>query len=441
MQHFDVLVVGGGPAGAMAAAGILKAMPGAVVGIVDPDRDDNHRIGEALLTGTVMSLRDAGLDKVVSDAGFHQKIGASYVWGERREPWYVNYPKTEGDAYSPHFKNSEGFRRSIHVPRDRFDPLIRREIARRGAEIVRSKLRSVKVTNTTFGPAIVSVTTDDGQKLTAKRYIDASGHAHALARHVTKRVPVGAARIARYAYTSSIDWAKAQANGFDIHRTNIVSNELGWFWAIHLGEAGRNLTSLGFVSTPDVLSKLTFDNCTELFPQLSDFGIRSGYPSPRTFDDRPAESFYGHPDYSFACETLHGVNWSLAGDAAMFIDPILSQGVTLAVHYGFLRGQAAGRELLGESHAQYQVTEHYRREGAILRLVVGEWYSNNRAVGDWRMKSVMLSKDIYGQELDEASAFRWITNLENLRHDYDPYPEDERMNIWRNLGVARPDQE
>lgn len=436
MEHFDVLVVGGGPAGSLAAAGVLKANPSALVGLVDPDSDNRHRIGEALLTGTIMSLQDAGLDEAVADAGFHSKVGAAYVWGESREPWYVNYPRLDADDYPARFKDPTGYRQSVHVARDKFDPILRREVERRGVEIIRDKIRTVKTTETREGAAVVSVTTDRGETITAKRYIDATGHAHALARHVTKRQAVGAPRIARYAYTPGVDWSVALRNGFDPHRTNIVSNENGWFWAIHLGDAGGGLTSLGFVSTPEIASKLTFDNCTEAFPELKAFGFRDGYLQPSTFDGLAAEGFYGHPDYSFACERLHGVNWSLSGDAAMFIDPILSQGVTLATHYGFARGLAAAAELEGDVGAQERVTENYRREGAILRLVVGEWYANNRAVDDWRMRSVMVSKDLYGEDMDPVSAFRYVTNLENLRHDYDPYPEEERRHIWKKLGVA-----
>lgn len=435
MKHFDVLVVGGGPAGSMAALGVLKGNPDAVVGLVDPDSETRHRIGEALLTGTIMSLQDAGLEEAVADAGFHRKIGATYVWGETREPWYVNYPKTTDDTYPERFRDAEGYRYSIHVPRDKFDPVLRREAERRGVEIIRGKIRSVKVTESKGQPAIVSVATDDGETLIAKRYIDASGHANALARHVTKRRPVGAPRIARYAYTPNVDWEAAKANGFDIHRTNIISNDNGWFWAIHLGKAGGDLTSVGFVSTPEIGSKVTFDNCTEAFPELKLFGFGDGYLTPTTFDGKPAKAFYGHPDYSVTCETLHGPNWALSGDAAMFVDPILSQGVTLAVHYGFNRGLAAAADLDGNPQAQENVTENYKREGAILRLVVGEWYGHNRAVDNWRMNSVMMSKDIFDEDFDPETAFRYITNLENLRHDYDPYPEEERRHIWKKLGV------
>ena len=435
MEHYDILIVGGGPAGSMAAAGALKIDPTLSVAIVDPDSNGHHRIGEALLTGTVMSLQDAGLDVAVAEAGFHHKIGAAYVWGETREPWYVNYPRTGDDGYSPAFRDETGYRRSIHVPRHVYDPLLRREVEKRGVTVIADKVRTAAVHELDGAVTVLSVTTDGGRRIRAKRYIDCSGHSLALARSVTKRSPIGAARIARYAYTRDVDWAKAEAKGFDIHRTNIVSTANGWIWAIHLGEAGDGLTSLGFVSTPDSLSKLTIENCTEAFPELAWFGFEDGYRGARTFDGKETDRFYGHPDYSFACDSLHGPNWSLAGDAALFIDPILSQGVTLASHYGFLRGRAAASEIAGDHKAQETATLHYRREGAILRKVVGEWYGNNRAVDDWRLGAVMVSKDLYGTELDEVSAFRWITNLENLRRDYDPYPEEEARKVARMLGV------
>ena len=435
MKSFDVAVIGGGPAGVMAAIGAKLAVPTLSVGLVDPCLPNRHRIGEALLTGTIMTLADAGLARSVAAAGYHLKIGAAYVWGESREPWYVEYPPLEEGSYPEEFAHPGG-RYAIHVPRHVFDDHLRREAAALGVEFLQDTVNAVDCSDGSFGPLVRCLRTTSGETIVARRYVDCTGHGALFSRRLTKRLPVGQARIARYAYTADIDWEKAAANGFDIHRTNIVSNANGWIWIIHLGEVGGGLTSVGFVSTPDVLSKVNLENCTDAFPELEWFGFRDGYLNPRTFDGQPTDRLYGHPDYSFACERLDGVNWALAGDAAIFIDPILSQGVTLACHYGYLRGRAAAAEVEGSEHRQAMVSRHYRRECAILRQVVGEWYGNNRAAGNWRMRSVMISKDEYGLELDEHHAFRWITNLENLRDEYDPYPQSEREKIRRHLGIA-----
>jgi len=436
MDLFNVAVVGGGPAGVMAAIGAKQASPDLSVCIVDPCIARRHRIGEALLTGTIMTFAEAGIVDSIAAAGYHLKVGAAYVWGETREPWYVEYPPIQDGSYPACFTHASG-RYAIHVPRDVFDPHLRREAERRGVVFIRDTVASVGVSDSASGPIVTGLMTSGGRKIAASRYVDATGHGALFSRRLTKRVPVGQARIARYAYTADVNWELAKRHGFDIHRTNIISNANGWFWVIHLGTVSGGLTSVGFVSTPDVIAKIDLDNCTDCFPELAWFGFGSGYLAPRTFDGHVADRLYAHPDYGFACEHLDGQNWSLAGDAAMFIDPILSQGVTLAVHYGYLRGKAAAAEIEGASPQQRYVTEHYRREGAILRQVVGEWYENNRSAGDWRMRSVMISRDEYGREMDEHLAFRWITNLENLRHDYDPYPPEERRKVRRRLGIAQ----
>ncbi len=114
-------------------------------------------------------------------------------------------------------------------------------------------------------------------------------------------------------------------------------------------------------------------------------------------------------------------------------------GVTLAAHYGFMRGKGAARWLEGDGNEfQERVTKNYINESEILKIVVGEWYSNNRAVSNWRWKAQEITKhlDVYEKE-DPVQAFRFITNLENIRDEYDPYPKEVILQIWDKLMVDR----
>ncbi|WP_196223225.1 NAD(P)/FAD-dependent oxidoreductase [Roseibium sp. RKSG952] len=424
----DLLIIGSGPSGLLAALGALRADPDLDVVILDPEEGRRHRIGEALLTGTVMTLHDAGISDEIAAAGFHHKIGAAYLWGKTRNPWYVNYLEGEGD-YPKSFIH-DGRRHSIHVPRHEFDPLLADCARRQGIRILPERATDLKYRD----DSILCVVTSSGTRFSAKRYLDCTGQGSFIGRRLARREPVGQARIARYFYASNVDWAKAEAAGYDRHRTNILSGANGWIWVIDLGEAGNGLTSMGFVSTPDIIKHLDFRNAERTFPQLSSFG--DVLREPKTFDGKSLKAFYGHPDYSFVCSRLNGANWALSGDAALFIDPILSQGVTLACHYGFLRGRAAAAEINGSEDRQTGVTDHYRREASVMRDVVGKWYDNNKSIDGWHMMSVMHAKKITGDTLSGDNAFRWITNLENLRGEYDPYPECERALIDRNLGLS-----
>lgn len=434
-EFHDVVVVGGGPAGSMAAMGALLADPSLSVCVVERNAEPQHRIGEALLTGTIMALDAAGLTADVAAAGFHRKIGAAYVWGASDEPWYVNYPLSE-EPYPEEFRHAGG-RYAIHVPRHRFDAVLKDAAIRRGVRWVTAKASGVRTTQTADGPHVTALEIEGGGLLRARYLIDATGQSAVVARGLAERRSLLSPRVARYGYFANVDWDRARAAGFDPHRTNILSGPHGWTWVIHLGEAGGGLCSIGFVSTGEVLKHLTFENAHEAFPLIRHFGFDKGMADPRDHLGQPLAKWYPHPDWSYMCDRMHGPNWAVAGDACVFVDPILSQGVTLATHYGLLRGNAAARQLsLGDTEAQANATRHYRNEGAVLRQVVGEWYGNNRRAGDWKAIAVDISRDRYGRDLDANVAFRWITNLENIRAEYDPFPEEVRQHIRRKLTGA-----
>lgn len=430
---YDIVVIGAGPAGCMAAIGALNENPQLKVAIIDKNDIAGHRIGEALLTGTVMTFKEAGIEKEIASMGYHRKIGATYVWGKTREPWYVNYPGIV-DGYPEEFM-FEGKRCAIHVPRHVFDQQLREICLKKGAEFIFSEAKNI---NHTEMKAIKSIELANGEKIFGMYFIDSTGQLAFLGRRLSERKQVPwSPRVAKYTYFDNLDWNMAKDNGFDIHRTNIVSDSNGWNWIIHLGEKGNNLTSVGFVSTPDVVQKLTFQNCTDYFPELKKFGVLKGLHGAKDVYGNllSEDKFYGHPDYSYKTTDLDGQNWALAGDAALFLDPILSQGVTLAVHYGFMRGRAAVHYLNGDGgDFQRNISKNYINESEILKVVVGEWYANNKAVENWRWKAQEISKHLEAfEKRDPIEAFRFITNLENLRNEYDPYPEEVRIQIFDQL--------
>jgi len=108
--------------------------------------------------------------------------------------------------------------------------------------------------------------------------------------------------------------------------------------------------------------------------------------------------------------------------------------VTLATHYGLLRGKAAAALLRGgDPAAQANVSAHYRNEGAVLREVVGEWYSAVRDPGAWKGLTADIARSRHGVDLSPDDAFRWLTNVENVRDEYDPFPPAVRAHIRAKL--------
>ncbi|MBI3565721.1 MAG: tryptophan 7-halogenase, partial [Elusimicrobia bacterium] len=83
----DLLVVGGGPAGATLAGLVKKYAPDLRVTLLEKAPGPRHHVGESLLPGLVPVLRELGVFEKIDSAGFPKKIGANYQWGMDGEVW------------------------------------------------------------------------------------------------------------------------------------------------------------------------------------------------------------------------------------------------------------------------------------------------------------------------------------------------------------------
>ena len=82
MERTQVLIVGAGPAGSVAAAMLRKQ--GREVLMLEREQFPRFSIGESLLPQSMEYIEAAGMLRDVVEAGFQYKNGATFVRGERQ---------------------------------------------------------------------------------------------------------------------------------------------------------------------------------------------------------------------------------------------------------------------------------------------------------------------------------------------------------------------
>src|ERR1700709_458762 len=91
-EHYDAIIVGGGPAGST-AAGYL-ARHGHRTLLLEKRQFPRHRVGESLLPSMMPVLEDFGLVDACRQAGFVEKTGATFIWGGAKEPRDIRFGAT-----------------------------------------------------------------------------------------------------------------------------------------------------------------------------------------------------------------------------------------------------------------------------------------------------------------------------------------------------------
>ncbi len=323
----DVLVVGAGPAGSVVAA--LLAQRGYEVLVLEKQQFPRFSIGESLLAYSTQLLQEANLLDAVVAGGFQFKNGATFVWSEQYEEFNFANKFTPGAPFT------------FQVVRSEFDQLLAKEAAKLGATV----RHGVEITAVTAGEQpTVTVRSEAGavETYTPKFVLDASGFGRTLARLLDLEKPSEfPVRAARFCHVQD----NIVAGGFDRQKIRIGIHPTKrdvWSWLIPFP---NGTSSLGVVGTREHLAQYTGTDEEKYWATISDEPkLRSLLRDAKTV--RPVGEIIG---YAANVKTLHGPGFALLGNAAEFLDPVFSSGVTIALHSAKLAAGLLDRQFRGEA--------------------------------------------------------------------------------------------
>jgi flavin-dependent dehydrogenase len=382
-SDWDLIVIGGGPAGATVAA--IAARGGMKVLLLEADEHPRVHVGESLLPGIVPILERMGALADVEAAGFTPKSGTTH-WR-----WGVT------PAWDLWFSDTDLYDHAWLVERGRFDEILYHAAVRAGAvghmhAAVRELLWD--------GERLVGVRwrrrgEEEVHEARAAWTVDASGQAAVVAKELGLRSVIdGLQHQASWAHFENAGRLPPPRE----HQALFVAERDHWLWLFPLSPTRA---SVGVVRLDPGEERGEEARSDAFMAAVRGSELMSGVlgPAERVTPVRTQR------DWSYRMRRVAGPGWLLVGDAAGFIDPVLSTGVFLAMHAGF----HAAELLLGGVEVAERYQRHHSELFEDLLRMVRFYYQQTLSREDyfWESKRILLREDT---ELRPQKAFLILTS-------------------------------
>ncbi len=400
----QVLVIGGGPAGSTTATFVARL--GFKVILVEREVLPRYHIGESLLPSCLRVFDLLGVREKIEKHGFQRKDGGYFDWGGQQ--WEVEFGSLSKPLY--------GFQ----VVRSEFDKILLEHAKSEGVEV----LEGVEVKQLFFmhGRPIAAESIDRNgvsRRISFEILVDASGRAGLVATRYmhNRRYHQAFRNVAVWGY-----WQKAKRLSIGpVGAIATCSIPFGWIWAIPLHD-----TTL---SVGVVLHKSKFKELRQYFEleQIYRDAITSSQVVTSLIETGELEPpLRTETDYSYAAERFAGPGYYLVGDAACFLDPLLSTGVHLATFSGLVAAASISSTLIGEvdeTEAVEFYNSSYRRAYLRMMVVVSALYQTHRGRNSYfRQAQQLTSHDYADSELVQAF-LHIISGVEDLKDIEDVHPQ------------------
>jgi flavin-dependent dehydrogenase len=314
----DVVIIGAGPAGSVAAA--LLAQKGLKVEVLERQHFPRFSIGESLLAQSIEYIDQAGLLDDVVQHGFHGETTSIY------------FPD----------KSAPGPSTTFQVMRADLDDILAKGAVKKGASVH-------------FGQEVIGFESDEngarvtvkddkgGERLVEARFaLDASGFGRTLSKMLKLETPSDFP-------TRRAVFMQVKDNitepSFDRNKILVsIHPDIPtiWYWLIPLKDG---ISSVGVVGSQEDIEAAGATEHERLWNLIAKVPYKAKVLE-NAVEFRPAATIIG---YACNVKSLHGPSFALLGNAAEFLDPVFSSGVTIAFKSAHLATNLIDRQFKGES--------------------------------------------------------------------------------------------